>query len=208
MSINSHNDNFGLDLSTVFAGGRLCLDFVNTWCMRRDVELEFLNGSAELKRWLCQADGFHGTHLGDGPAWSDEDGHRRLEEALELRAALRELALSVIEKRVASADALDTVNAVLRAHPTYGQIAIGDAGFREAEAGAREDWLATIARDAVNLLCHGDLSLLRQCEHPTCVRVFYDTTKNHRRRWCAEKCGSHSKAAAYYRRKVAKTAGR
>jgi predicted RNA-binding Zn ribbon-like protein len=62
-------------------------------------------------------------------------------------------------------------------------------------------WLAAIAQDAVDLLCNADLTSLKQCDGPTCIRFFYDTTKNHKRRWCSvEKCGSRAKAAAYYQR--------
>ena len=41
-------------------------------------------------------------------------------------------------------------------------------------------------------------------EGENCVRYFYDTTKNRRRRWCSmDGCGSRAKAAAYYRRRKA-----
>jgi predicted RNA-binding Zn ribbon-like protein len=129
-----------------------------------------------------------------------------LSQAWSLRAALRDLALAAIEKRAAPSIAIETVNAVLQTNPTYRRISLTPHGLSESVSAKDMDyaWLVTIATDAVDLLCHSDLSLLRQCEHPTCVRVFYDTTKNHKRRWCVEKCGTHSKAAAYYRRKVAK----
>ena len=67
--------------------------------------------------------------------------------------------------------------------------------------GGTDPWLLEVARDAADLFCDADLSLLKQCEADTCVRVFYDTTKNHTRRWCVEKCGNRMKAASYYRRK-------
>jgi predicted RNA-binding Zn ribbon-like protein len=61
--------------------------------------------------------------------------------------------------------------------------------------------LAPIAESAAWLLEHGDRTLIRRCENGACVRFFYDTTKNRRRRWCSmDGCGSRAKAAAYYRR--------
>jgi predicted RNA-binding Zn ribbon-like protein len=61
--------------------------------------------------------------------------------------------------------------------------------------------LVPIAESAAWLLEHGDPSLVRRCEGPACVLLFYDTTRNRSRRWCSmEGCGSRAKAAAYYRR--------
>jgi len=61
--------------------------------------------------------------------------------------------------------------------------------------------VAPIAESAAWLLEHGDRTLIRRCENPLCIRFFYDTTKNRRRRWCSmDACGSRAKAAAYYER--------
>jgi predicted RNA-binding Zn ribbon-like protein len=202
-------DSPNLDVPTLFAGGRLCLDFVNTACERRGVALELLGSSEALRNWLRLAEGVAGMPLCPGDeAWDAGYGERALPRAIGLRTALNDLVRSVLEGTPAPASALEVVNAVLRENPAYPQIADDGGGFREAVAVCHPDdrWLVEIAKDAVDLLCHSDLSLLRRCECPTCVRVFYDTTKNHRRRWCVEKCGSKPKAAAYYRRKVARAA--
>ena len=188
----------------------MCLDFVNTSCERLGVPLEFLGSCDELRRWLRQAESVTGRSLcPDDAVWDTRGyGERALAQALGLRTAIHDLVLSVIEKAPASAAALEAVNAVLRENPMYSQMGSGSEGFRSSFLVSRPEdrWLVAIAQDAVDLLCASDLSLLRQCECPTCVRVFYDTTKNHKRRWCVEKCGSKPKAAAYYRRKVAKNA--
>jgi len=195
-----------LEIHNLFVGERLCLDFINTACRRRETELEFLGSGEALRQWLRFAEGVHKKRLYDDEVWSVEYGESILFRAIALRSALRDLVQSVIENKPPPAVALETVNATLRANPTYSQISNTPDSFQESVVATHLDdtWLVTIAKDAVDLLCHSDLSLLRQCAYPTCVRVFYDTTKNHRRRWCVEKCGSHSKAAAYYRRKVAK----
>jgi len=202
-------DSVSFDVPTLFAGGRLCLDFVNTSCHRRGVDLELIGSSEELRRWLRLAESVIEKPLcPDDRVWDAGYGESVLPRAIGLRTALHDLVRSVIEKTPAPAAALEIVNAVLRENPTYAQIGSGGEGFRDSVSVSHPDdrWLVVIAQDAVDLLCHGDLSLLRKCECPTCVRVFYDTTKNHKRRWCVEKCGSKPKAAAYYRRKVAKAA--
>ena len=191
-----------LELEQLFVGERLSLDFINTSCRRREEILEFLGTVEEAQKWLQFAENVHNLPRFNSEAWGEE----ALLRALSLRTALTELVLAAIEKRPAPPSAVELVNALLRSNPTYKQIALVPNGLSESTRALDTDnsWLAAIATDAIDLLCHSELSLLRQCEHPTCVRVFYDTTKNHRRRWCVEKCGSHSKAAAYYRRKVAK----
>jgi predicted RNA-binding Zn ribbon-like protein len=202
-------DNLNFSAETLFAGGWLCLDFVNTRCQKGQTELEFLGSADDLRGWLGQAEDLYGKRLRVDENWTAEHGAAVLSKAVELRAALREFVDSAIDKRSVASTAVETVNAVLRATPASLQIVSGGSGFSETIVTARSgyEWLTAIAEDAVGLFCHADLTLLRQCAHPTCIRVFYDTTKNHRRRWCVEKCGSHSKAAAYYRRKVAKAAG-
>jgi predicted RNA-binding Zn ribbon-like protein len=199
-------DQLIMDTPTMFAGGRLCLDFINTACLCRGVELEYIGSGEELKQWLRTAETISGKPLcggGEGGDWNS-----KVSLAVEMRSALRDLVHSAIEKRPPTAQALQTVNAILVANPTYFQIGYDAQGFQDSQIASHlsAQWLSAIAADAVDLLCHSDLSLLRQCECPTCVRVFYDTTKNHKRRWCVEKCGSAPKAAAYYRRKVARAA--
>lgn len=184
------------DDSVVFAGGRLCLDFVNTACERRGDPLEFIGDEAALNQWLAVAAGIYG-----GQAWVAE-GAKSLDRAHTFRAALTRIVHAVRLGEPPVKTDLNALNAILKKHPRVWQLEHDLEGFHVAlAAGGGDAWLGEIARDAADLLAHGDLTLLRQCECETCVRVFYDTTKNHRRRWCVEKCGSRVKAANYYRRK-------
>jgi len=208
-----------LDLATRFAAGRLCLDFVNTRFLRRGADVDLIGGAEALRRWLRDAESVTGATLLP-PAGADADGERwmrLLPRVRALRAALRALFDGVIEGGTAAPpDALAVLNAALRENPSYPQVVAAaaaeggaDAGMGFAEATAllhpEDAWLAAIARDAADLLCHGDRSRLRRCgAYPACIRLFYDGTRNQGRRWCVEKCGSAPKAAAYYRRKKAR----
>jgi predicted RNA-binding Zn ribbon-like protein len=189
-----------LDDATLLAAGRLCLDFVNTFCFRLGAPLELLGNPEMLDLWLRSAEKWHGKRI-DVP-WRAAHGERSLRRALELREALLEITTSVREARAPHAEALGVLNAVLRETPSSPQL-LFKGGFDSGVHANRTDdvWLWEIARDAAEFFPAADPSLLRQCEHETCIRVFYDTTKNHTRRWCVEKCGSRVKAAAYYRRK-------
>jgi predicted RNA-binding Zn ribbon-like protein len=100
--------------------------------------------------------------------------------------------------------ALGAINDVLRAR-------VGDLAVVRTKTGydtvflARwdgpEQLLVPVAESAATLLSRGDLSLVRRCENPACILFFYDTTRNHGRRWCSmTACGNRAKVAAHYRR--------
>jgi predicted RNA-binding Zn ribbon-like protein len=66
---------------------------------------------------------------------------------------------------------------------------------------APADLLVPVAESARDLLCDGDLGLVRRCRNPHCILFFYDTTKNRGRTWCSMSlCGNREKVASHYRR--------
>lgn len=194
-----------MDREVIFAGGRLCLDFINTLCRRGDAALEFIGDIEALNIWLKGAQDVYGFALApEGQGGQDESCRDVLPRAIALRSALRGVVMSAVAGSPAREADLEAINAVLRSRPAVIRI-VQEGGvlrIKESLSGSGDAWLARIARDAADLLAHGNLAHIRQCDHPTCVRVFYDMTRNHRKRWCSEKCGSHTKAAAYYRRKM------
>jgi predicted RNA-binding Zn ribbon-like protein len=63
----------------------------------------------------------------------------------------------------------------------------------------RQTLLDPIVLDAADLASRQDRSRLNHC--PACDWVFYDETRNGRRRWCdMADCGSRSKSRRYYER--------
>jgi predicted RNA-binding Zn ribbon-like protein len=65
--------------------------------------------------------------------------------------------------------------------------------------------LGPITLSALTLLMETDLSRTKRCAGQECGWLFFDTTKNKRRRWCEMRvCGNRAKVrAARARRKVA-----
>jgi predicted RNA-binding Zn ribbon-like protein len=62
-----------------------------------------------------------------------------------------------------------------------------------------------LTEQAAELLCHGDFTQVRQCEHPDCTLWFYDRTNAHRRRWCTMAlCGNRHKVAEHRKRQYQK----
>ncbi|MFD3547431.1 CGNR zinc finger domain-containing protein [Streptomyces sp. NPDC058655] len=107
-----------------------------------------------------------------------------------------------------TAPALARVNA-LAAGPPPGLCAVRDQEghlVRELCGGVGcGALLAAVARDAVELLTDpGDRALLRVCEGDGCTRVYLDTSRGHRRRWCSsERCGNRERVARHRRRVLA-----
>ena len=55
-----------------------------------------------------------------------------------------------------------------------------------------------IVESAADALILGELIRVRRCADPRCQRVFFDNTKNGRRRWCdMSTCGNRAKAARH-----------
>jgi predicted RNA-binding Zn ribbon-like protein len=188
-------------------GGLLCLDLVNTEPVLEGARVDLLPGFAELVRWLHAAGA-----LGEGDArralarWEGTvAGKAAWSEAIALRAALRTGAERIVAGEDPGPGMARAVNRVLALAPVRSRL-VREGGRwvtrTEPPTAAPVGLLLPVAQSAAWLLEHGDPSLVRRCDGPRCVLLFYDSTKNRSRRWCSmEGCGSRAKAAAYYRRK-------
>jgi predicted RNA-binding Zn ribbon-like protein len=185
----------------VLLAGQPWLDFVNTAYLDRGRPIELLPDVEHLIDWLVAA-----GLLGRAEAVRARAGRHGavlLDEALELRRALRELAEWLIDgHRTVPVRARAAINRVLAARSAYPQVVGERLEQRMVTTNTQPiGILAGVAQSAADLLTHGDYGLVKQCVGPTCVTVFYDTTKNHARRFCsAAVCGNRFKAAARYRR--------
>lgn len=191
----------------VFVGERLCVDFVNTELVEDGVPVDRLRGFDDLVEWCAQAQVI-GT--ADAKAilrrWSGSpeaiEAHRR---ALAFRGTLRAMLEGLAGGRAhVSARALDGINAQLHDDTREREVVRTKAGYEtrmRRRIDAPGDLLGAIAESAADLLSKDNLTLVRACQNPECVLFFLDTTKNHRRRWCAmAACGNRAKVAAHYRR--------
>ncbi|MEV6878585.1 CGNR zinc finger domain-containing protein [Amycolatopsis sp. NPDC051128] len=131
------------------------------------------------------------------PAPVGTDGLSRLTA---LRAAVRELLTALAESRSPEADAVATVNAAARADAAAPQLAWPAGPRREwhsTRPGSLDEVVASLARDAIDVIS-GDLGeLVRPCEAHGCVRFFF--REHARRRWCSTTCGDRVRAARHQR---------
>jgi predicted RNA-binding Zn ribbon-like protein len=199
MSSENQNQETQAGSGFLFVGNCLCLDFVNTEKISDGARVDLLRDTSALAAWLKELAIFPDSFSLKGRE------AEALAEARTLRASLRKMMEQIAAGSEISSDTLAAVNRVLAHRQNYSQIThhTGNVFTKQIVAPYTEPLhlLAPIAEDAAELLFHGDLSLIRKCENPQCILFFYDTTKNHARRWCSMgACGNRAKAAAHYKR--------
>src|SRR2546428_7502597 len=188
-------------------GNHRCLDFVNTELIEQGRRVDLLQDFADLVGWLEQA-----QVLGVAQAkqilrrWGrTSKAAEALSQALAFRRVLREMTDGIIRGERPSVGALDKINAVLRHHAVDVALVRTRNDFERRLLFRPKEpihLLVPVAESASDLLCHGDLALILKCENPRCILYFYDTTKNHARRWRSMTvCGNRQEVAAHYRRR-------
>ena len=196
-----------------FVGERLWLDFINTDGLRT---VDALRDFETFMSWLESAalvDNERGQGMRRRAREQPSGAAAALVDARRVRAGLRLLAergWGSNSSEQVRAEALGEINRVLgrsagtrrverRADGTYARtfVPVGDAF-----AGL----MIPIVESAADALILGELPRVRRCADTRCARVFYDSTKNGRRRWCdMATCGNRAKAARH-RQKLRETA--
>lgn len=186
-----------------FDTGRLCLDFVGTIGHRPAEHVERLTSPQHLRAWMSEA---------GLPASEVRLGALELSRARELREALHAALDCAVTGGPETSRAQPTalaapvlvVNDAAAAAPLSPQLTLdSSAGASElaveyAAPGGIAPFLATIARDALDLLNDRQLrAKLRRCDAGDCQKIFLDTAPRPRR-WCSRQfCGTRSRVAAH-----------
>lgn len=189
-----------------FVGHYRCLDFVNTSLVAARGHADPIQDFESLVSWL------HDAGLIDAAKrsmalqkWSKgREAQQTYAGALLFRMRLAEIAERLASRRHVPKSGLDAINEQLQSRVTRAKLKRSKRGFVERlETDLTEplQLIVPLAQSAAELLCNGDLSLVKRCTNPCCSLYFYDTSKNHSRRWCSmDTCGSRMKMAAYYQR--------
>ncbi|WP_369374733.1 ABATE domain-containing protein [Promicromonospora sp. Populi] len=166
--------------------GTRALDFLGTLRARRNpAPTEMLASPELLHSWFVES-----GMLDDGPDADQAD----LEAAVELRESIYSLVEARLAGRSLPADAVGVVNR--RAADAPIEVQLGADGTRRS--GSAVQGLATVAREAVEILGGTDAALLRECGRPECTQVYLDRSRGRRREWCAMRtCGNRVKVSAY-----------
>ena len=188
-----------------FIGERLWLDFVNTDDLRRGVRVDALREFETFVQWLEAAnvvDGERAAGLRRRAHQQPSGAAAALVDARRVRASLRALAERGNSTEKARIDTLTEINRILgrsagtrRLEPKDdGTFARSFVPVGDAFAGL----MIPVVESAADALVIGELARIRRCADGRCPRVFYDGTKNGRRRWCdMATCGNRAKAARH-----------
>ncbi len=188
-------------------GNNLFLDFVNTEKARDGQPFETLESFADFVAWTVAVDLITREQAADlFEKWSGQISTVKfLQETINFRNDLRNLAENISGKVEISEKTIDSINERLKKQSGFTVLEKVENGFEKLFRFDLSDplkLLHPIAEAVADFLCYANFDFLRKCESAACVLFFYDTTKNHKRRWCSMKaCGNQAKAAAFYKRK-------
>jgi predicted RNA-binding Zn ribbon-like protein len=196
-----------------FDSGLLPLDFANTadWHARAD-PLEKLNSYADLVNWSWKAGLLTeeaALRLLDASERRPQDALQTLERVIEVREAIyRIFSHRAAGKEIPEND-LDVFNAALSEALRRVRLESAQNGFSwgwDDEDRNLEVMLWPILRQTAELLTSDDLQRIGECaDDRGCGYLFYDTSRNHSRRWCSmESCGNRAKAQRHYKRSKTK----
>lgn len=191
-----------------FLADHLCLDFADTGFRRSGESQETLQNFSDLNEWLKQSGLLASAEaVALAKRCQNNSSDRVFKAALELRKSIRVAAEAIIDGKPVPAGSIKAVNSLLLKRSGYFQVERRSNQLKQRFVSPMADplaLLAPIAESAAELLCKVDPSLVRKCADETCTLLFYDTTKNHRRRWCSmSSCGNRAKVAAHRARQRA-----
>ncbi len=186
-------------------GNNLSLDFVNTKIADGGKVFDLLSDFRDLAAWAIATKMAEESEADSLIVSWTKTGSKSMHKAVKLRTTLHGLFSALIQGDPIRESEIDEINKILAQQSGYSELETSDAGF---EKHFRSDFhdpmqlLVSIAASAADLFCYGRLDLIKKCEADNCVLYFYDTTKNHSRRWCSmEHCGNRAKANTFYKRK-------
>lgn len=187
--------------SLPLVGGSLALDFANTESGRgTDQHQDHLREAENVVAWLEHAGRLSADEADAMLAALSSSSDRPAEllaRALALRSAIHDVGAAIGTARPPPERALAALASL---HVTF----LSRAVLLASPAPCRWRWaietapveaaLGSIANEAVKLFTEGDFRRIKQCGGRACGWLFYDTSRNNRRRWCEmEVCGNREK---------------
>ena len=189
-------------------GERLWLDFVNSdHAVRRGHQFtDALDGFDRYIAWLRAArvlDSERAVAMQRRAQQQPTAASAALHEARRLRIVLRALAeQSGIPGSRAEEVAIGEINRILgRSAGSRRVESRSDGGFVRSFVTVGDVFaglLVPVIESAADALVQGELPRVHRCASGRCTRVFYDGSRNGRRRWCEmATCGNRAKAARH-----------
>lgn len=199
-----------------FESGWLPIDFANTTYWRGAAEpQEHLTSYEALLSWSQDA-----GLLGEEEARAllaeaerrPKEAAAALQDAIHLREVIYRMLSALAHEREPEPEDVERLNRAIAEALAKTRIEASDGGFAwgwEAGEGAFDRMLWPIARAMGDLLTSKAVERVGECaDEGGCCWLFYDTSRNHSRRWCSmESCGNRAKARRHYERSKEGQAG-
>jgi predicted RNA-binding Zn ribbon-like protein len=177
-----------------FSSGRLSLDLPATIRKRLSKPFDALSPPGATARWLQE------SRLVDGPMQLTEAQLNRVDA---LRQAIWELAGATSCGATLPRAAADILNAAAALPLAVPRLNARTGGSEFVAQDPFESALATIARDAIDLVTGPSKSRIKSCAQNDCGMLFFDSSRSGRRRWCSmDRCGSRAKGLAFRNRQM------
>jgi predicted RNA-binding Zn ribbon-like protein len=191
-----------------FLADHLSLDFVGTEFRQSGEYQDQLETFDNLRDWLKQAGLLANPEAAAlAKRCSAKRSERVLSVARELRKAIRTAVEAILDGKPVPPGPIRVINNLLIKRDGHFQIERRSAQLERRFVSGVGDplaLLAPLAESAADLLCEANPALIRKCADENCDLLFYDSTKNHRRRWCSMgACGNRAKVAAHRARQRA-----
>ncbi|RZS83264.1 putative RNA-binding Zn ribbon-like protein [Phyllobacterium myrsinacearum] len=174
----------------IFLGNALWLDFVNTQIIDGEF-IDLIGRDGAFLQWAKTAD------LQADPA-DAATFNAALTEAQAFRAQLRAAADGLAAGTALNPAFIADINRRMAEHPVATVLETSESGWATSAKPVTtgpQSVLAEIASDFARFVTD-EATNVRHCSNERCCIVFYDTSKNHTRRWCSmETCGNRAKAA-------------
>ena len=179
----------------------LALDFANTESGRGFPSHEnHLREAEHVAQWLRHAKALPA----EDADWLEGEVSKRadlaadlLTQAIALREAIHDIGAALGRRAKPPAASLADLSALHARCVAKAALAPGVLSCRwrwSVRAAPVEAALGPIALAAVKLFTEGDFHRIRECGGHACGWLFYDRSKNNRRRWCEmEVCGNRAK---------------
>ena len=187
----------------LFVGNDPALDLVNTEVTLAGVRTDLLQSFGDLTQWFKQANLASSAEMQRlAKAWRHSPEARdTLQEVRALRSVLRQAVERIAKSGRLPGELAGVLGKELQ-HPRLATEVMQSQGkLRTKPRWILEkprDLLVPLAHYAANFFATANYPDIRKCEDPKCILWFYDTSKNHSRRWCSmELCGNRAKATAF-----------
>ena len=187
----------------IFVGEHAAIDFANTISAAQGKWTEHFQAWRDVVDWLSLA----GLSSDPGLKLSASGGADALKSVLEFRQAWRAVLAQLVAGGDVSDEFIEQLNSLLESD-SFRETLRREGKHRfnlvrsVSQLSGERLALVIFARQIALFLAKANLTYLRRCANTTsCVLYFYDTTKNHRRRWCSvEACGNRHKVAEFRKR--------